>query len=859
MLNALHNLFNRNIMNKIIIFLGLLIISNITKASFQIINVKDTTVFIKVFGNCGQCKDRIEAAVKVKGVDAAFWDEDTKILSVYYNPTIVNLDKFHELVAKAGHDTELKKASDNVYNKLPACCKYRVPETETMLFKAAVRGVVMEEDKKGNFKPLAAASVRILNTTEGVKSDENGMFSLMPNADSTVIVVSYSGYKSDTISIANQKQITVILASNNQLKDVTVLARQGGMYASTISTMKTLMVNEKELFKAACCNLSESFETNPSVDVSYSDGISGSKQIQLLGLSGIYTQLTVENMPGPRGLATANGLSFIPGTWIESMQLTKGTGSVVNGFESIAGQINIEEKKPEKSETVYANLYVNETGKTDVNLNLSQKVNRKWYSALLLHDDYMGNKSVDMNHDGFRDIPYGNLFTLMNRWKYDNSKGLMGQVGVRLLWDDKTGGALGFNPAVSKVDTAHYGLGLKTERYEIFAKLGYVFPNKKYKSIGFQVAGFKHNQDDYFGIRNYSGVQNNVYGNLIYQSIINSTIHKFRTGLSFLYDDYKEQLDTSHYTRKEIIPGAFIEYTYIPTTKFSIVAGIRADNHNMFGTFVTPRLHVRYQPFPKTTIRLSSGRGQRTANIIAENIGMLASSRTIVFPLNHINESYGFKPEVAWNEGISVDQKLRLFGKEATLSVEYFRTDFTNQVVVDMYQSAKTVNIYNLNGTSYSNAFQAELNFVPVKNLEVRMAYRLFDVATNYNGMMMDKPMVAKNRAFLSLDYETKNKWKFDYTVQWISNKQLPYLKDNPAAMDFPEKSPAYWQMTAQVSKGWKHTDLYLGVENLTDYKQDHLIIDPNNAYGKNFDASVVWGPAYGRMYYAGVRWKILN
>ena len=846
-------------MNKIIIIIGLIFISNISIANTIKFNEKDTAITIKVFGNCGQCKDRIEDAVKVKGVDSASWDEDTKLLSIRYNPEIVSLDKLHVLIAKVGHDTELKKANDKVYNKLPDCCKYRVANNEAMHHTTVIKGVVMEEDKKGNFKPLVAASIRILHSTEGVKSDDNGMFSLVPSSDSTFIVVSYTGYKSDTIAINNQKQITVILASNNQLKDVTVMARQGGMYASTVSTMKTLMVNEKELFKAACCNLSESFETNPSVDVSYSDGITGSKQIQMLGLSGIYTQLTVENMPGPRGLATANGLSFIPGTWIESMQLTKGTGSVVNGFESIAGQINIEEKKPEKSEVLYANLYVNETGKTDVNLNLSQKVNRKWSTALLLHDDYMGNKSVDMNNDGFRDIPYGNLFTFMNRWKYDNGKGLMGQIGVRLLWDDKTGGSLNFNPTVNKIDTTHYGLGLKTERYELFAKLGYVFPKKKYKSIGFQVAAFKHNQEDYFGFRNYSGVQHNVYGNLIYQSIINSTIHKFRTGLSFLYDDYKESLDTSRFIRKEIIPGAFGEYTYLPNNKFSIVAGLRVDNHSLFGTFVTPRLHIRYQPFSKTTIRLSGGRGQRTANIIAENLGMLASSRGIIFPLNHIHENYGFKPEVAWNEGISVDQKLRLFGKEATFSIEYFRTDFTNQVVIDMYQSAKTVNIYNLNGSSYSNAFQTELNFIPFKNVEVRVAYRWFDVATNYNGMMMDKPLVAKNRAFMSVDYETKNKWKFDYTVQWISSKQLPYLKDNMAAMNFPEQSPAYWQMTAQVSKGWKNVDVYLGVENLTDYKQDHLIIDPINAFGKNFDASVVWGPAYGRMFYAGFRWKLTN
>ncbi len=840
-------------MNKIILFVvAIIVYTNINATKYN-----DTTAAIKVFGNCGQCKDRIEDAVKVKGVDSSYWDEDTKLLTVHYNPTIITLDKLHELIAKAGHDTELKKGSDKVYNKLPSCCKYRVPASESTNHHASIKGVVLEEDSKGNFKPLIAATVKLLNSNDVVATDNDGVFSVTPAADSSLIVVSYSGYQPDTILVANQKQVTIVLAANNKLKDVTITASQRGMYASTYSAIKTLMVNEKELFKAACCNLSESFETNPSVDVSYSDGITGSKQIQMLGLSGNYTQLTVENMPGPRGLAMSNGLSFIPGTWIESLQLTKGTGSVANGYESIAGQINIEEKKPEKSESLYANIYVNETGKTDANLNLITKVNNKWCTALLLHNDYMGNKTVDMNNDGFRDMTYGNLFTFMNRWKYDNGKGLMGQIGVRMLWDNKTGGSLAFNPAVNKADTTHYGLGLKTDRYEAFAKLGYVFPKKKYKSIGFQVAAFRHQQDDYFGLKNYSGKQDNFYSNLIYQSIIGSTIHKFRAGLSFLYDDYQELLDTSHFKRKEIVPGAFAEYTYIPNDKFSVVAGIRADNNSMFGSFVTPRLHVRYQPFSKTTIRLSGGSGTRTANVIAENLGMLASSRSIIFPVNHINSNYDFKPEQAWNEGISIDQKLKLFNKDATFSVEYFRTDFTHQVVVDVYQSAKTVSFYNLNGASYSNAFQAELNFMPVSQLDVRVAYRWFDVYTNYNGMMMEKPLVAKHRAFTSLDYETRNKWKFDYTVQWLSGKQLPYLKDNPAAINFPEESGAYWQMNAQITKSWKNFDIYVGAENITDYKQEHLVIDATNSFGKNFDASVVWGPAYGRMFYGGIRYKI--
>ncbi|MDR0792106.1 MAG: carboxypeptidase-like regulatory domain-containing protein, partial [Chitinophagaceae bacterium] len=432
------------------------------------IHAQNTSATFKVYGNCVQCKNRIESAVHVKGVSKADWNVDTKMLSLIYNPSIISLEKIHQKIADAGHDTELKKAKDEVYNALPSCCWYRKNDADKLL----VKGMVLEEDRKGNFKPLVGAAVIWYNSGGGTITNNAGMFSIPRDAQSGKLIVSYVGFASDTIRVTNDNELKIILASNKQLTDVTVTATNRNWYSSMITPIKTINFGEKELLKAACCNLSESFETNPSVDVSYSDAISGSKQIQLLGLSGIYTQLTVENMPGPRGIATANGLDLIPGTWIESIQLTKGTGSVANGFESIAGQINIEEKKPENSEKLYAGAYINNFGKNDVNLNLSQKINDKWSTALLLHNDYLGKQKMDENNDGFRDMPYGNLFTAMNRWKYNDNKGVMLQFGAKLLTDNKTGGENNFNSSTDELTTNVYGLNMKTQRYEGFAKIG---------------------------------------------------------------------------------------------------------------------------------------------------------------------------------------------------------------------------------------------------------------------------------------------------------------------------------------------------------------------------------------------------
>jgi outer membrane receptor for ferrienterochelin and colicin len=586
--------------------------------------------------------------------------------------------------------------------------------------------------------------------------------------------------------------------------------------------------------------------------------VTGSKQIQLLGLSGNYTQLTVENLPGPRGIATPLGLNSIAGPWVESIQLTKGIGSVANGYESIAGQINVELKKPESSEQLYANAYINDFGKTDVNLNLAKRIGKKWATGLLLHNDFLANKQLDVNKDGFRDLPTGNQFSLINRWKFDDGKGFLTQFGLKVLNDKKTGGETAYDPSDDKYTTNHYGLGINTERYEVVAKIGYVFPEKKYKSIGLQLSAIHHEQNSYFGLIKYDSKQQTFYSNLIYQSIIGNTAHKFRTGISFLYDKYDEDFKISNFKRKEIVPGAFFEYTYTASEKVSIVAGIRGDHNNLFGFFATPRLHFRYEPMKGTIIRLSAGRGQRTANILAENTSVLVSSRQINIITNETGKAYGLNAEVAWNKGISVDQKLRLFQRDALFSIDFYRNDFNNQVVVDL-ENPREVSFYNLQGKSFSNSFQAELNFEPVQKLDVRLAYRYFDVKTTYNDKLLQRPLIAANRAFGNLSYSI-NGWKLDYTISYNGKKSIPNTETNPVQYQRSDYSPSFILMNAQISEtiGKKHPmDFYIGVENLTNYYQKDVIIAASQPFSPYFDASLVWGPITGRMFYVGWRYKI--
>ena len=830
----------------------------------------DTTVTLKVYGVCAAfCKPRIETAAKGKGVLSASWDVDTKMLTLVYNPSKTTLDKVQKRILDVGHDVENKKAKDIIYQSLPPCCYYREIKkiniannqqnisdtTNTTSSTDEIKGVVLEEDNKGSFKPLAGATVMWLGTKTGTTTNDNGVFSIKPNGER--LIISYTGFAPDTISITPTKELKIVLASGSQLNEVKITSSLRPTYISTADIYRTQNITQKELFKAACCNLSESFETNPSVDVSYNDAVTGSKQIQLLGLAGIYTQLTVENLPGPRGLATSLGLNSIPGTWIQSIQLSKGTGSVANGFESIAGQINVELKKPATSEKLFANIYVNDFSKTDLNLNLSQKLNNKWSTEILLHDDFLRNK-IDYNKDGFRDLPTGNLFTAANKWSFENNKGLMSYFGFRILTDDRTGGQINYNASTDKFTTNSYGLAIDTKRYEAFGKLGYVFPEKKYKSIGLQLSAFDHTQNSYFGLTNYDAHQQNFYSNLIYQSIIHTTIHKFRTGLSFQYDKYNEDFKTNNYRRTEIVPGAFFEYTYTPSTKFDLVAGIREDHNNLYGWFTTPRLNVRYQPFKNTVIRASVGKGERTANIFAENNSVFVSSREIEIISSTANGAYGLQPEVAWNKGITIDQKFQLFNRAASLGLDFFRNDFTNQVVVDL-EDARTIKFYNLQGKSYSNSFQSEISFMPLAKLDVKLAYRLFDVKTTYDNQLLEKPLISRNRAFGNIGYEV-NGWKFDYTISYNGKKRLPFTASNPVQYQRPDYSPSFFMMNAQVSKTFATKnpfEIYIGSENLTNYVEKDAIIAADEPFSPYFDASIIWGSVTGRMIYGGVRFTI--
>ena len=656
--------------------------------------------------------------------------------------------------------------------------------------------------------------------------------------------------------------LSIPIFSQENLEEVKVVKKRKGIQKSFTVTGNTTLITSKELLKAACCNLAESFETNPSIDVNFSDALTGTKQIKMLGLTSPYLMITEENVPSVRGASQAYGLSFTPGTWVESIQITKGAGSVVNGYESISGQINTELLKPLSDIPFFLNVYGSTDSRFELNTHFNTKLSDKWSSSLFLHGNARVAK-LDMNDDGFLDNPLAKQINILNRYQYYNAeKGWVSFINFRYMNDKKQTGELNFNPKRDKATTNYWGSEINTERLDVSTKVGYVFKDMPYQSIGFQNAFNRHDQQSYFGLNQYNIKQSSYYSNLIFNSIINNTMNKFAAGLNFTYDKYQEFVNVNDVSRVDNSVGAFFEYTYDNADDFSVILGGRVDNHNRLGTFLTPRLHVRYNPWEKGVLRFSAGRGKRSANIFAENQPLFASSR--IFEILDTNgKIYGLSPEIAWNYGLSFAQKFSLFGKNADVGFDFYRTDFQNQAVVDVMQSPQQVLFYNLNGKSIANSLQLEFNYEIINHFNLRSAYKFYDVRTDYLSGNYQKPLQAKHRFFGNLEYETHigengKQWKFDYTFNWIGQQQLPNTASNPVNDRLPEFSPSYSLMNAQITKTFSSTfEMYIGGENIGNYSQQKAILGTENPFGPTFDASIVYAPVFGQMYYAGLRFKI--
>jgi outer membrane receptor protein involved in Fe transport len=728
--------------------------------------------------------------------------------------------------------------------------------------QAQISGVVLDE----HGEPLVGANVYWENTGVGMAAGVDGTFTIMPVKTTNRLVVSFVGCHSDTILVLNRKPLTVVLVDETILDEVTITERKAGVLRLRESAFDTQTIGVEELCRAACCNLSEAFETNASVDVAYSDAATGAKHIRLLGLSGTYVQLIQENTPAVRGLAQNFGLEYIPGPWMSSIQVSKGTSSVINGYEATSGQINVELLKPQTQNPLSVNLMVNSETMAEANIMGGWKISpQSLYTGILAHygQSFM---AMDENHDSFVDMPKIQNANLANRWFYRHGEYTF-QAFVRGLFDRRRGGQLADSIANP------YRINLNTWRVEGFLKNGYVFDEESGSSVALITAISYHNQDNTYGLRNWKADQLNAYLNAIYQGnwegagLIDND-HRLSAGLSVNYDKYGENLIINgaglQLDRQELTAGVFAEYSYTYAEKLSLVTGVRADYSTRYGFFVTPRANIRYTPWHWWVIRGSAGMGYRSPNAIADNAFILPSSRQL-----KMNDD--IRQERAVNAGISTTFYIPVGRRELQLSGEYYYTHFLNSLIVDMDRDPHAVYICNQsdipNAKSFAHSAQIELSMEVLRGWTWTAAFRwtdvrqtTMDVEGNYS--LRTKALTNRFKGVITTSYQTPlKKWQFDVTAQFNGISRMPdgftAYGDMRGGYGTPVSINWYPQLMAQITKYFRTCSLYVGAENMTNFKQHNPIIDSFHPYSPDFDASMVCAPTMGWKVYVGFRYDL--
>ena len=758
---------------------------------------------------------------------------------------------------------------------------------------AKVVGTVL--DDKGY--PLVGANVYWAGTTVGVATDLDGRFDLQEVKTTNLLVSSFMGYHNDTTEVHSHGPLTIVLVSDLVLEEVSIVERKMAVLRSRISPLQTETITGEALCMAACCNLSESFETSASVDVAYSDAATGAKQIRLLGLSGTYVQMLTENTPNIRGLAQAFGMEYIPGPWMEAIQVSKGTSSVLNGYEAIAGQINVEYLKPQTQDPISLNAMISTETHAEVNASGSWDLNDNQSMGILFHAQNM-SLELDHNHDGFLDMPKNTNMNLLNRW-YAKTGNYTGQFLVRGLYDHRVGGFT--KEAIDAISP--YAIDLNTYRIDGFMKNGYIFNNELGTSIGIIASASYHHHQNSYGSRHWNATQTNAYLNAIFQTSFDDYAsdpweeheHKLSAGLSVNYDKYDEELLLTSYAlparyhylnRWEVTPGAFVEYTYTYKDKVTLLAGIREDYSSTYGFFTTPRMNLRYAPFEWWTLRGSIGLGYRSPNAIADNAAYLPSNRVYYFDAANLAQ------ERSMNTGISTVFYIPMGKRELQLSGEYYYTKFLDGVIADMDRSLHGITLYNMHdvdGAQYfSHNWQVEANMEILRGWSMTAAFRYTDVKqTSFNSevgeyQLRDKPLQNKFKGIVTMSYQTPLKtWQFDLTAQFNGEGRMP------DGFVVPEGSKQYkisngqiyhkWypQLLGQVTKFFRTWSIYLGAENMTNFTQDSPIVGERVSGNKamkheakgehgfvypssaNYDASMIWAPIHGWKMYLGFRWSL--
>lgn len=657
-------------------------------------------------------------------------------------------------------------------------------------------------------------------------------------------------------SYAQQPSDTIDKPGVYDLEGVTIVRRKVTTRRVT-DTMNGSIITRDELFRAACCNLSESFQTNPSVDVNYNDATTGAKQIRLLGLSGEYVQLLTENLPSFRGSASAFALDYVPGPWMNSIQVSKGTASVKNGYEGITGQINVQYLQPEDNEGMTVNIFGSTDSRIEANVDANKHLTERLSTEILAHYD-RGWGHHDQNKDGFFDIPSRHQAGFQNRWAYLGDRYIM-HSGASVQKETRRGGQ-----THAMHDMSKYTFDIESDRYEAYTKHAFVINKEQASNIALMSNAAMHQAHALYGWKRYTVNEKDVYASLMYETNIRQD-HNLSAGVSFSYDYIGQQLKTADYAHligetafelpsigneRENVVGAYAQYTFHKGESFSLMSGVRIDHSSVYGSFFTPRVHLKWEPTQVFSIRMSAGRGYRSPHPIAEHHNMLASGRKVVIE--------SVEQEDAWNTGASTALNIPIGRNTLRMNAEYYFTHFVRQQLVDYDTDPHTLLFTSSEGKSYSHTLQVDADYEVLTGLRLVAAYRRTLVRATYNGMLREKPLTNRYKALFTASYKTPlGLWQADITLQINGGGRMPdNYTDADGRQSWSSSFKPYEQLNVQLTRWFRHFSVYVGGENLTSFKQKNPIISADNPWSKNFDSTLVYGPQMGAMAYIGMRFN---
>lgn len=706
---------------------------------------------------------------------------------------------------------------------------------------------------------LIGASVYWLGTTQGSVTDGNGNFEIATTTHEK-LVASYVGHRADTIMVGDQSFLKFMLSETENLSAIVVKGQRDGVIISDIDPIRTELITQTELGKAACCDLAGCFGTQTTVQAQTTNVITNSKELRILGLSGVYNQVLLDGFPMIQGLSYTYGISGTPGTLVNAIFVSKGANSVLQGFESISGQINVQTKDPDDTDRLLLNVYVNNFMETHFNVNYAYQIG-KWRGLTAFHSVQPADE-IDQDEDTFLDLPLTTRYALFNKWKYGNEAewGWNSTIGVRFLNEERIGGQAAFDEVADKGSTESYGQTVNINQPEIWTKTTYRYSDTH--SFVASASTFYQDQESFFGTLEYQAQQLSAYANLQYELTYGD--HQLKTGFSYRHLDLNEKIDFTEnslqrtfagdYNRKERIGGVFAENTMrFFGDKLTWLVGIRGDQHNEFGFRVTPRMLLKYNVLARTVVRANVGTGWRTVNLFSENIGLLVSSRDIIF-------AETLAPERATNYGINITQKFDANNENITgyFSADYYRTDFQNQIFPDYDSNPQQAIIQNFEGTSVSNGFQAELYVRLWQQLELKGGYNFLDVYRIVGEEKQLLPFNARHKILGTFGYQPLNQaFQMDLNVHWFGEQRLPNTSANPTEFQRPDFSEPFTLLNAQFTYHFERFKIYAGCENIFNFRQNQPIISWQDPFSEYFDTSSVWGPTRGRETYLGVTFRL--